>query len=169
VWWGYAILLYVNIVSTYWVNMEAVTIVGTTCEEVHISTINREQHIIQVDSNIPPVWYWFGVDSGDLRKLWCIIPPVSISCILYKNHNAPYCQYTSPPYYTRTVMHLTACTDLPHFIQELQCTLLPVQISHTLYKNSNGSYCQYRSPTYYTRSVMHLSASTDLPHFIQEL
>jgi hypothetical protein len=161
--------IYVNTGSTYRINMEAVTIVGTICEEVHISTINREQYIVQVASNIPPVWHRFGVGDGDLRKLWCIIPPVHISCILYKNCDASYCQYTSPAHYTRTVMHHTASKHLLHIIQELWCTILPVNISCTLYKNCDAPYCQYISTAYYTRTVIHHTASTHLLQIIQEL
>ena len=153
-WRRYPVLLYINIVSTYRVNMEAVTIVGATYEEVQISTTNREQHIIQVASNIPPVWYWFGVDNGDLRKLWCIIPPVPISCILYKNCNAPYCQCTSPEYYMYKNCNASYC----RYIFLAYYT-----------KNCNAPYCQYMSPTYYTKTVMHHTASTCLPHIIQKL
>jgi hypothetical protein len=152
VWWRYAILLYVKTVSTYRGNAEAVTIVGATCEEVHISTINKQQHIIQVASNIPPVWYWFGVDGGDLRKLWCIIPPVPISCILHKNCDASYCQYMSPTYYTRTVMHHTGSTCLLHIIWQLQYTILPVKISCIWHKNCGAPYCQYAYAAHCTKT-----------------
>jgi hypothetical protein len=146
----------VNTVSTYRVNMEAVTIVGATSEEVHISTINGEQHIIQVASNIPPLWYWFGVDSGDLRKLWCIIPPVLISCILYKNCNAQYCQYPSSAYYTKTVMRNTVSTCLLHIIWQLKWTILPVKIACILYKKCDAPYCQHACVAYCTRTCVML-------------